>query len=175
MAKDAAGNYSDIEAHNVRTMDTIPPTVEQEFTKFNGDDKNAPLADTDIRLVFSETVQAGSNGKNIFMDLYQAVLDAVAENDGEKEETARNEMAAALRSCITMYHIPTLGREEEVTVRTDANENAEDWVVDYRYARVTMERGKMVITLPTTSDELTDEDGKSALNLDSGATYRFAL
>lgn len=175
MAKDAAGNYSDIEAHNVRTMDTIPPTVEQEFTKFNGDDKNAPLADTDIRLVFSETVQAGSNGKNIFMDLYQAVLDAVAENDGEKEETARNEMAAALRSCITMYRIPTMGREEEVTVRTDANENAEDWVVDYRYAKVTMERGKMVITLPTTSDELTDEDGKSALNLDSGATYRFAL
>lgn len=172
MAKDAAGNYSDIEAHNVRTMDTIPPTVEQEFTKFTGDDKNAPLADTDIRLVFSETVQAGSNGKNIFMDLYQAVLDAVAENVVEKEKTARNEMAAALRSCITMYRIPTMGGEEEVTVRTDANGNAEDWVVDYRYAKVTMERGKMVITLPTTSDELPD---KSALNLDSGASYRFAL
>lgn len=171
MAKDAAGNYSDIEAHNVRTMDTTPPTVEQEFTKFNGDDKNAPLADTDIRLVFSETIQAGSNGKNVFMELYQAVVDAVAENNGDDERNARNELADALSSCITMYHIPTLGREEEVTVRTEANEANDDWVVDYRYARVTMERGKMVITLPTEKDEL----GRCALNLDSGATYRFSL
>lgn len=174
VAKDKEGNYSEqVRQINVRTLDTTPPTVTQEFTSYNGEDVNSPLADTDIRLVFSEGVRGGTGETEIFMDLYNKVLAAPNE---EAKTTARNDLASALRAHIKMYYIPTNGRATQVDERTwtlnGTNQNRDEWCVDYRFATVSIEDGKMVITLPTTEDV---EGRYSALNLKSGATYYFRL
>jgi hypothetical protein len=47
--------------------------------------------------------------------------------------------------------------------------NSTDWTIDYRFATITMEDGKMIVTLPTN----TSNPELSALNLKSGGTYQF--
>lgn len=174
LAKDRTGNYGEkVEKINIRTLDTDAPTVTQEFTRYNEDKENEPLADTDIRLVFSESVQGGSKGEQVFLTLYEKVTRAV---QADAKKAAREDLAKALREHITMYYVPATGRPVEVKVRDKDNYNdvkkTGDWVIDYRYARVSMEAGKMVITFPTNDDTDTNENG-SALKLGSGAEYYF--
>lgn len=61
VAVDAAGNWSKpIRSVTIYTEDNTAPTVVQKFTSFNEgetEDTLAPLADTDIRLVFSKPVR----------------------------------------------------------------------------------------------------------------------
>lgn len=173
VAKDRAGNYAEsVGMINVRTLDTEAPTVTQEFTKYNDDDKDAPLADTDINLVFSESIQGDSKGEKVFMTLYNDVLTAVGP---EAQKNARERLASALREHITMYRVPATGQPAPVTERTKDNEgNASlDWTIDYRFATVRMEEGKMIISFPTVAEAANEP--RSALDLDSGATYYFRL
>lgn len=175
IAKDKQGNYGDqVRFINVRTLDTTPPTVKQEFTKYNGDDKDAPMPDTDIRLVFDESVRGGSGTDKLFLNLYQAVQSATNQADKNR---AREALASALRAHITLWYVPTSGAPAPVAERTwtygDANYDGVPWVIDWHYATVAMESGgSMVITLPTTDDRASEP---SALNLDSGATYYFHM
>ncbi len=168
VAKDKAGNYSsEVKKLTINTLDNQAPTVTQEFTRYNGDETDVPLADTDIRLVFSESIQGvttGDDGSKIykkFLVLYQTALK-------DKTPAAYKALADELRKHIVMYQISG-GSRSQVAERT-AQDTPANWVIDYRFARVTMENGKMVITLPTTSTSST-----SALNLKSGATYFFHL
>ncbi len=175
IAKDKQGNYGDqVRMLNVRTLDTTPPTVKQEFTSYNGDDKNAPMPDTDIRLVFDESVRGGPGTDKLFLNLYQAVQTATNQTDRDK---AREALASALRAHITLWYVPTSGQPAPVAERTwtpgDSAYDDVPWVIDWRYATVAMESGgSMVITLPTTEDQAIDP---SALNLASGATYYFHM
>lgn len=171
VVKDAAGNYSSpVQKMNIRTRDVDAPDVSIEFTKFNGDDKDAPLADTDIRLVFTESVQGGAKGDKIFLDLYNKVATTV----GEEQKRAKEDLGNAIRDHFTLYTVTSGSRPEPVVERNEANEdtdeNKKDWVVDYRNVKVTMEDGKMVITFPTAARV---ED--SAINLDSGVSYYFRV
>ena len=188
VAEDKAGNLSvSVKALNVQTLDTVPPTVKQEFTKVDADNPNEPEVNTDIRLVFDENVQGDPNKSERFLELYSKVARPDGESDAEKEanrELARIALAEALENHITMYRRDARGGEEKAPVRSPANPNPanDDWVVDYRYATVTMENGNMVITLPTTSNKTTSNvtEGSvtippSALNLQSGGTYWFVL
>lgn len=176
IAKDRAGNYgTKVETMNVRTLDTEAPTVTQEFTSFNGNDKTKnPMSDSDIRLVFSESIQGGSKGEKVFMKLYNDVETAVGE--AAKAE-ARKKLADALKEHITMYTVSSSGNPTQVVDRNYNNEvitdpsKPDNWVIDYRYATVTMEEGKMIITFPTDKDNM----GTSALNLGSGVTYYFRV
>lgn len=163
---------------NVRTLDTEAPTVTQEFTSFNGNDKTEnPMSDSDIRLVFSESIQGGSKGDKVFLKLYNDVETAVGEN---AKEEARKKLGDALKEHITMYTVSSSGNATQVIDRNADNEDKntpknpnipDGWVIDYRYATVTMEEGKMIITFPTDKNNA----GTSALNLGSGVTYYFRV
>ncbi|MCM1149563.1 MAG: S-layer homology domain-containing protein [Butyricicoccus sp.] len=174
IAKDNAGNYAaSVGKINVRTADNEAPKVTQEFTNFNEGEKDKPLADTDIRLVFDERVQGGTDGKGNFLSLYEDVKNAVDKEgpSSDAAKDAREALGDALHKFIKMYPDPT-ANNKEVTVRDKDNEEEKDliWTIDYRFATVGMEDGSMVITFPTVA-----ESGQpaSALSLDSGATYYF--
>lgn len=178
VAKDAAGNFSESGKITVSVSDSLPSKVTQEFTLYNGDETDVPLANTDIRLVFSENVQGvrTEKGKRVydekFLELYEAVL---IETEGTPAwEEARRALGDALKNHIKFYY-QTGGRFVEAPTRdadgsTDSGDE-NDWVIDFYNATVTLEDGKMVVTFPT--DTRNKED--SALNLSSGATYYFQV
>ena len=168
VAQDEAGNYSArVQMITIHTLDSNAPTVTQEFTEYNGTEVDRPLPSTDIRLVFSETVQSVSENRAL-TDYYQAVVSAATD---EERASARETMANFLRSSIQLYVNTGNGRPDLVPEATGTmDKTTEDWVIDYRYAEITMEDGKTVVTFPTST--VTRE---SALNLASGGTYYFQI
>lgn len=62
VAEDAAGNMSEIKSLTIRTTDTIPPTVTQEFMDMIDE---VPTATGEIRIVFSEEVLDTKTRKNL--------------------------------------------------------------------------------------------------------------
>ena len=168
VAQDEAGNYSaTVIKITIHTADPNAPTVTQEFTRYPGTDATQPYPDTDIRLVFSEAVQ--DNATNTTLVEYYNRVDA-----NPNDTTARAQLASILQNSIKLYQDTGNGRPEEVAVADSttvkSGENAAEWVIDYRYAVVTLEEGKTVVTFPTTSNP-----DLSALNLASGATYYFQI
>ena len=165
VGKDAAGNYSDrVQSITIKTLDTTPPEVEQQFTEAV---EGRPRASSSIKLVFSETVKGGAKeGGKTFLDFYQDVLDAT---DDTTRKAARDNLAAELAAHIKMYYVPRSGQPQLLEPKGDGQTDT-NWVIDFHNAQVTLENGKMIITLP--NNETPDD---SALQLDSGATYYFQL
>ena len=168
VAQDKAGNYSaTVGKITIHTLDPNAPTVTQEFTKYNGTDTTTPLPNTDIRLVFSEAVQDAATN-TAYVDLYQAVTQAA---EGAAKDAARETMANVLRNSIKLYVDTGNGRPEVVPEATATTDKATDnWIIDYRYAEITLEEGKTVVTFPTKSAA-----ESSGLSLESGATYYFEI
>ena len=168
VAQDRAGNYSaTVKKLTIHTADPNAPTVTQEFTKYNGEDKETPLPNTDIRLVFSEAVRDAATNTT-YVDLYQAVTQAA---EGAAKDAARETMANVLRNSIKLYVDTGNGRPEVVPEATAATDKtADEWIIDYRYAEITLEEGKTVVTFPTRSAAAT-----SGLNLESGVEYYFEI
>lgn len=170
VAQDAAGNYSDtVKKLTIHTLDQSAPEVTQEFTRFNSGDPTHPLPDTDIRLVFSESVMDVESQKT-YAQLYQAVLDA---GTPEEEKLAREDMANVLRSNILLYQNVNgiENKIEDAAIISGLDKKTGDWTIDYRYAKITLEEGKMVVTFPTEEEN----PERSALKLKSGGTYFFKI
>ena len=168
VAQDKAGNYSArVQVITIHTLDPSAPTVVQEFTRYNGDESGTPYPDTDIRLVFSEEVQDAA--ANVTLKEY---YDRVTAAKGETEkEQARTALGNVLRNSIKLYVDTGSGRPELVADGVDAADKTQGgWVIDYRYAEVTMEEGKTVVIFRTA-----DSEKESALNLQSGAEYHFEI
>lgn len=167
VAQDKAGNYSaTVKKLTIHTLDSNAPDVTQEFTKYNGDDVNNPLPNTDIRLVFSEAVQDAATNTP-YVDLYQKVT----QSTGAAQTAAREDMANVLRNSIKLYVDTGTARPELVPEATSAtNKESDDWVIDYRYAEITLEDGKTVVTFPTKAAK-----ANSALDLESGVEYYFEI
>lgn len=168
VAQDKAGNYSArVQVITIHTLDPSAPTVVQEFTRYNGDESGTPYPDTDIRLVFSEEVQDAA--ANVTLKEY---YDRVTAAKGETEkEQARTALGNVLRNSIKLYVDTGSGRPELVADGVDAADKTQGgWVIDYRYAEVTMEEGKTVVIFRTANSEK-----ESALNLQSGAEYHFEI
>lgn len=168
VAQDKAGNYSArVQVITIHTLDPSAPTVVQEFTRYNGDESGTPYPDTDIRLVFSEEVQDAA--ANVTLKEY---YDRVTAAKGETEkEQARTALGNVLRNSIKLYVDTGSGRPELVADGVDAADKTRGgWVIDYRYAEVTMEEGKTVVIFRTA-----DSEKESALNLQSGAEYHFEI
>lgn len=169
VAQDKAGNYSDtVKKITIHTLDQSAPTVTQEFTRYNANDPTHPLPDTDIRIVFSESVMDKESNKT-YAQLYQAVQDAGTDTD---KKVAQEAMATVLRTNILLYQ-DIDGVVSKVIDRSALPDNEQataDWTIDYRYAEITLEEGKMVVTFPTE-----DNPEFSALRLKSGATYYFVV
>ncbi|MGN8969009.1 S-layer homology domain-containing protein [Intestinimonas sp. HCP28S3_D6] len=166
VAQDKAGNYSaTVKKITIHTADPNAPTVTQEFTKYNGTDTTTPLPNTDIRLVFSEAVRDAATNTEL-TKLYEDATQA-----GSGDSDARNKMANFLRNSIKLYVDTGNGRPETVPEATSGTDKEKDeWVIDYRYAEITMEEGKTVVTFPTQTTAAT-----SALNLQSGVKYYFEI
>lgn len=165
VAMDQAGNYSDtVKTLRFNTLDTNAPQAALEFTKYNGNETDKPLANTDIRIVFTEEIKTYPAGQTL-----TSLYDAVEAATGDAKETAKETMADTLESILDFYDL-TGGDEELGVVRDENNEDTvnDQWLVDYRNAQIKDESGKTVIILPTTDDKNKD----SALNLSSGSTYR---
>lgn len=175
VVKDKAGNYNVYTEEFgfplvLNTLDNEPPTVKQEFTHDGTDSGKlpTPYPDTSIRLVFSESVKgktqdgAGKPVNNDFKALYE---------DSLKDPTKKDKLADALRAHIKLYARSATGQITQVPERTAAN--AADWVIDYRYATVTLDAdsGEMIVTFPHN----TKNSDESAINLSSGVTYYFEL
>lgn len=168
VAQDKVGNYSArVQVITIHTLDPSAPTVVQEFTRYNGDESGTPYPDTDIRLVFSEEVQDAA--ANVTLKEY---YDRVTAAKGETEkEQARTALGNVLRNSIKLYVDTGSGRPELVADGVDAADKTQGgWVIDYRYAEVTMEEGKTVVIFRTA-----DSEKESALNLQSGAEYHFEI
>ena len=173
VAKDAAGNYSERVGYiHIRTLDTDYPTVEQEFTSVANNNQEQPLADTSIRLVFSEQVKGGSvpsteisgNTPVTFLDFYNQVL--AAGNDQMRQE-AKNRLAKELDAHIKLYYWPETGSPYALTPRGDQAGDDDNWVIDWHNAVITQDaEGRVIITLNSIGAD-------PALQLDSGATYNF--
>lgn len=93
-----------------------------------------------------------------------------AKGETEKEQ-ARTALGNVLRNSIKLYVDTGSGRPELVADGVDAADKTQGgWVIDYRYAEVTMEEGKTVVIFRTA-----DSEKESALNLQSGAEYHFEI
>lgn len=162
VAQDKAGNYSaSVGKLTIHTLDSTAPTVTQEFTKYNGTDTKTPLPDSDVRLVFSESVQTVGNYTGLEA-LYQKVTDAESES---AKESARTALANALSNAIYFYQVPSGSQAVKIEGAGDADKSSGNWTIDYRYAEVSQEDGKMVVTFPN----------GTGINLRSGATYYFEI
>lgn len=177
VAKDRAGNYNVYTKaltppKNFGTQDNIGPTVSQEFSHDGTDEGQqtpTPYPDTDIRLVFSETVQglkylnAQPDPRN-FLNLYRTV----ASSSGAAKEAAKEALGTALHRHIKLYYRPASGQPTEVNVRYSEGVNDDNWVIDFREAVVELDpegTGEMIITFPA----------GTGIKLGSGMTYYFAL
>jgi len=189
VAKDTAGNYCVYTANltppkTIYTLDNQPPTVKQEFTHDGSADgvNLTPYPDTSINLVFSENIKGikdrdedGKPESDIFLELYAQRQSGAITPD---------EYAAILRQYIKLY---VDGEKLTAKERNSSNDGLddygqpsatevaiEDWVIDYRYAKVeydTSGTGKLYITFVHNSLDM----NRSAINLAGGETYYFTL
>lgn len=187
IAKDLAGNYSVYpngdpknpnDTNNPRrtcmvtanTLDSAPPTATQEFTRTPEFVPDTPYADSDIRIVFSESIQQASTNSR-FIDLYQDVLIAQSADD---RATAKDNLAEALSAVIKLYDRTNPSLPVMLNERNSLNaDTITNWGIDYRNCTVTMEESRTVITFPTYLE--TDGRQTSALRLSSGTSYYFEL
>ena len=169
VAQDKAGNYSEtVKKLTIHTKDPNAPTVTQEFTKYNGTDTTTPLPNTDIRLVFSEEVQTVDTNTPL-VQLYQDVVKVGG--DKVAEAAARDTMGNVLRNSIKLYASTGNGLPEVVPDGGLVSSKEDDkWIIDYRYAEITLEEGKTVVTFRTR-----DNVEESALCLESGLEYNFEI
>lgn len=162
VAQDKAGNYSDpVGKLTVHTLDTNPPSITQEFTRTNDTAGISPLADTDIRIVFSENVQdSGTNHQ--LLALYQKSKDT---STTQAERDAASEVLTGLLRNDVQLWSTDVAPAEQVVERTANSGTSADWTIDYRYVEITAEDGKTVVTFKS----------GQALKLKSGAKYYFKI
>ena len=169
VAKDPAGNYSDIKVlENIHTLDTTPPTVTQEFSRTN--EKGEPYANTDIELIFSEDVQhypttfmRDSEGKQVLTSDGSTVPETLLSLRDSPEA-----LGAFLASIIELYNESGLDPSAPLDPFTGTEEEKEtaDWTIDFRKAVITQDPDNGAVTVRLGS-------AAGALKLRSGATYHF--
>lgn len=161
VAQDKAGNYSySVEKITIHTLDTNPPSITQKFTRTSDSAGTVPMADTDIQVVFSESIQ-DTNGE-LFLELYQTAQDTT--KTAEQRKAAQDRLTELLAQDIQLWDATDLPASQ-AEVREDAADDS--WTVDYSKVTVTMDDGKTVFTFKSGADE--------ALNLRSGSSYYFQI
>jgi len=160
VAQDKAGNYSaTVGKMTIHTLDTNPPTITQEFTRTNDAAGTSPLADTDVRIVFSESVQDSSTNQKL-LALYQNSQDTTLTQ--AQRDDAADVLTGLLRDDIMLYSADVT---PAALVADRTSDSVTNWVIDYRHATVTAKDGKIVVTFKA----------GTALNLKSGAKYYFKI
>ena len=167
IAKDTAGNYSARHMLTASTLDTHAPTVTQNFLNYDPT-TGRPYADTTIELIFNENIQfynSATTYKDIFglrpLDLYNTITDDSL--PPSEREAARKQLTEILWASIKFYSYPN-------GIETEMKSTDSPLYIDYSKAEVRMEEGKLRIIFPWTDDPETN-----AVNLSSGATYKFKI
>lgn len=164
LARDTAGNYSDtVKKITANTLDTIAPTATQAFNRFYGTNDTEPYANTDVQIIFSENVLYTGTGQQL-LDLY---------NNRKVSQDAMDAYTSALRNTIHMYNATGSGLPQQVNERLVDDPNNNDWVIDYRFAQVSLKEKNLIVTFPSSTSKLPESE--SALNMRSGSTYYFEL
>ena len=155
VAKDAAGNYSDVKLiENSSTLDVNPPTVTQSFTHIN--EGGNPYTDTDISLIFSEDVQLISNPTD----------ESLAELINGKtlsQLASGKELGTFLKESVRFYNESSNNPNQPVSVKFDPN-SAEEWGIDYTQATLSESDDGIVVTIPN-----------AGIKLNSDSIYHFEL
>ena len=160
VAKDTAGNYSDkVKKITIHTLDTVPPTATQEFTRTSDEEGTEPLADTNIRVIFDEAVQDSESGE-IFYDLYQQIKNAT----GTEKDRLKVRLGELLRDNITLWDASSFPDKQVPVIKTGEAKPVGHWV-NYDEVTIEMKDGKVICTFAY------DE----AVKLGSGNTYYFKL
>lgn len=164
VAKDKAGNWSEtVRMVTIYTLDNSELKAELKFNSFNqGEDEDTkePLADTDIRIVFSKAVRVVEKDGNgvtqsyAFLDLYQ---------DGKTTE-----LADILRRHVTLYK--TLPNSGTPVLAQDELTNQANYDIDYSKVKVSLDGSKLVLEFPYDTDST-----RSAHHLSNGGDYYFEL
>ena len=160
VAKDAAGNYSEVDWILIHTRDAEPPTVTLDDTDTM--DGKYP-ADSGLRLIFSEQVKGSTRLEDsTFVDLYNEVL-ANEDIGGGALTAAKSALADELARHIELWYKPRTVTEVVDSPLNDDKTDPHGWI-DWREAAVTLESdGRVFLTLPA---------GK-AVSLGSGMDYFF--
>jgi len=184
VAMDSAGNYSEaVKKVTIHTLDTVPPKVTLEFTRTTDTAGTVPRADTDLKLVFDESIQGDPSGYTgtdtlVFKTAYEDMVAAWAAanaaqgtNDQEslKREAERVEkiFVDLLKSHISLIDADAYsvsGDPPAVADRKEAKEN-EAWV-DY---------SKVTVTFDDNGNTIIYFKNGEAVSLVSGASYYFRL
>lgn len=182
VAKDSAGNYSSsVGVLTASTLDNVPPTASQRFDSFANDDDTAPFADTNVDIIFSETVLVNSTGAEL-LSLYNKVATAEKSNVTADVWAAKQALADALSATIKLYNVTGTNRAGEVPARGhdsgsgSVDENASDWVIDYYNAQVLMDDTdadgrRMIVRFENHGDDA----NTAAIKLKSGSSYYFEI
>lgn len=170
LAQDSANNYSQvIGMYTAHTLDETPPSAEMRFESFPAESPETPYAYSTIDVVFSEAIryrQPSSAPVKYselrMMELYTKYKNASPADKAKAEE----EFVGALRDTIILCD----STGQAVPERT-ADSGSAPWVVDYRNVQVLQDGKDMVVSFVNDPSDLS----KSALNLESGASYYFHL
>lgn len=180
VAKDTAGNYcvytqSLTPPMKINTLDGEPPTVTQEFENDatpEGQTLPTPYPNTDIRIVFSESVvgyQTGADSQREYNDDFLDAYRRVLASSGDEKAARERELAEMLKRHIKLFSNAT---RLEVPDRNASNETSDNWVLDYRKATVYIDdtTSEMIVSFP-----YDENSANSAVNLASGETYYFVV
>lgn len=180
VAQDKAGNYSEVVKvlRDVHTLDNAAPTVTQRFDHFSEEFPDNPYADTNVEIVFNETVCRNSKDPSLRVPLLSLYENVQAAATPAQDLEARRQMAEVLSSVIHLYS--TSSRDPVPARKYDEAgnpENTDDWVIDFRNAEIMMddsdpEGRRMLIRLYGTDNDINHPQG---INLKSGATYYFTV
>lgn len=163
VAEDKAGNCSAVKMINVNTLDDVAPKVTQEFTKTVDEQGIRPLAETDIRLIFTENVR-NKDAAYSFYEQYKVINDP--KSTPQEIVAAQKTLVKELEKSVQLWDINNSNAEYQIRHDPGATkEEAGTWI---NYEKVEMEmtdEGHLILTF---------KHGE-AISLSSGSRYRFII
>ncbi len=163
VAEDKAGNYSGVKMITANTLDDEAPTARLEFTRTVDEQGREPLAETDVRVIFSEGVRNQDSAYS-FMDLYKIANDK-ASTPAEAADAKRT-LVSELEWAVQLWDISNVSSIYQV--KHDPSATEEDTGTWINYENVEMEMspdGELILTF---------KHG-SAISLSSGSTYQIYI
>ncbi len=164
VAEDKAGNYSIVKTITVNTLDDVAPKVRQEFTKTADVQGINPLPETDIHIIFTESVR-NKDAAYSFYEQYKVITD---KNSTPSEVTeAKETLIRELEKSVQLWDVSNVSAAYQVKHELNAAKHNDSgtWI-DYDKVEMEMnDEGELVIIF---------RHGE-AVSLSSGSTYQFVI
>ena len=163
VAADKSGNYSIVKKITANTLDTEPPAVKVEFTKTVDEKGKEPLAETDIKLIFSEGARH-KDSNTTFYDLYKIIVDK--NSSPLQVADAKKQLVKELEKSIQFWDMSNVSSTYQIQHNADATSETDGAWINYEKVEMEMTpEGEFVIVF---KHDL-------AVSLSSGSTYQIIL